>query len=60
MTPVSGLEVQYKNHIGIIRFVDEEYVTVCIEEFQDRRRDVCIVVYKEDYKNLRLLKESTK
>lgn len=60
MTPVSGLEVQYKNHIGVIRFVDEDYVTVCISEFQDRRRDVCIVVYKEDYKNLRLLKESDK
>lgn len=60
MTPVSGLEVRYGDHIGIIRFVDEEYVTVCISEFVDKSRDVCIVVYKEDYKNLHLLKESTK
>ena len=60
MTPVSGLEVQYRDHIGIIRFVDEDYITVCVSEFRDRSRDVCIVVYKEDYKNLRLLKESTK
>jgi hypothetical protein len=60
MTPVSGLEVQYRDHIGIIRFVDEDYITVCVSEFRDRSKDVCIVVYKEDYKNLRLLKESTK
>lgn len=60
MTPVFGLKVQYKDHIGIIRFVDDEYVTLCINEFRDRSRDVCIIVYKEDFKNLRLLKESTK
>ena len=60
MIPVSGLEVRYKDHIGYIRFVDTEYITLCISEFKDRSRDVCIVVYKEDYKHLRLLKESDK
>lgn len=60
MTPVYGLEVIYKDHMGIIRFVDDEYITVCISEFPDRSRDVCIVVYKKDFKHLRLLKESDK
>jgi len=60
MTPVEGLEVRYKNHIGYIRFVDDSYVTVCIQEHQDKSRDVCIVVHKEDFKKLQLLKESEK
>lgn len=60
MTPTVGLEVIYKDHIGTIRFVDDYYVTLCINKFQDRNRDVCIVIYREDFKNLRLLKESDK
>jgi len=60
MTPVEGLEVRYKDRIGYIRFVSDSYVTVCIQEHQDKSRDVCIVVYKEDFSKLQLLKESEK
>lgn len=60
MTPVEGLEVRYKDHIGYIRFVGDSYATVCIQEHQDKSKDVCIVVYKEDFPKLQLLKESEK
>lgn len=60
MTPVEGLQVRYKDKIGYIRFVDDAYVTVCICEHVDRSRDVCIVVYKNDFNQLHLLKESGK
>ena len=60
MTPVEGLQVRYKDHIGYIRFVDAAYITVCIYEHTDKSRDVCIVVYKNDFNQLHLLKESDK
>lgn len=58
MTPVAGLEVRYKNHIGKIRHVDTNYATICIREFSERNRDVCILVYQNNYKDMILLKES--
>jgi hypothetical protein len=60
MTPVEGINVIYKDHVGVIRFVDEYYATICVRQFQQRNRDVCIVVYRSDFKNIRLLKESQK
>lgn len=60
MIPTVGLEVIYKDHIGTIRFVDEHYATLCVREFNQRNRDVCIVIHRENFKHLRLLKESDK
>lgn len=60
MIPTVGLEVIYKDHIGTIRFVDEHYATLCINQFKERSRDVCIVIDRENLKHLRLLKESDK
>lgn len=60
MIPVVGLQVSYKTHIGTIRFVDEHYATLCVREFDQRNRDVCIVIHRENFKHLRLLKESDK
>lgn len=61
MTFAEGLEVQYKDHIGTIRFICDSYVTVCIAKFpEDRRRDVCILVYRNNFNDIKLLKESTK
>ena len=60
MIPVKGLQVKYKNHVGYVRFVDDSYATVCICEQKEKIRDVCIVVYKHEFKNLQLLKESDK
>ena len=56
-----GLEVYYKHQYGIIRFVCDEYITVCVRNFpRERVKDVCIVVHPENYKYIELIKESTK
>jgi hypothetical protein len=56
-----GLEVQYKHFIGTIRFVCNSYVTLCISQFpEDKRRDVCILIYPSEFDKIKLLKESTK
>ena len=61
MTFAEGLEVQYKEHIGTIRFICDSYATVCVTKFpNDRRRDVCILVYRNNFDQIKLLKESTK
>lgn len=57
---VEGLEVEYKGHIGTIRFICDQYVTVCVKKFSERNRDVCLLVYREHYSNIKLLKESIK
>lgn len=53
MFPV-GTEVYYEDFTGVIRFCCEQYVTVCVQTFPDRVRDVCIIVYKENYNQLQL------
>lgn len=56
-----GLEVYYKQMGGVVRFVSEHYVTVCIRTFPNERvRDVCLLVYPQEYKHITLLKESEK
>jgi hypothetical protein len=60
MIPAVGIDVIYKNHIGKINFVDDHYLTICICEFEERSRNVCIVVHRENYKEIQLLKESQK
>ncbi len=61
MTFSEGLEVQYKEHIGTIRFICDSYITVCVNKFpDDKRRDVCILVYRSDFDQIKLLKESSK
>lgn len=60
MIPAVGIDVVYKNHIGKINFVDDHYVTICIREFKQRSRNVCIVVHRENYKQIELLKQSQK
>jgi hypothetical protein len=61
MTFSEGLEVQYKDFIGTIRFVCNSYVTLCISQFpKQKRRDVCILIYPSEFDKIKLLKESTK
>lgn len=56
-----GLAVQYEDHIGTIRFIDSSYITLCIRSFPDeRRRDVCMLIYRSDFHKIKLLKESSK
>jgi hypothetical protein len=56
----SGLNVKYKDHVGFVNFVCEKYITICIKTFDDRSRDVCLLVYPSQWKDVQLLKESEK
>ena len=56
----SGLRVKYKDHVGTIDFVSDNYVTICIEQFEHRSRSVCILVYPKEWKEIQLLKQSEK
>ena len=60
ITLTEGLEVHYRGMFGKIRFVCEQYVTICVRTFPDKVRDVCLIVYPNQYNQISLLKESTK
>jgi hypothetical protein len=49
--------VKYKDHIGKIRFIGHEYITLCIGKYQ---REVCILIYPNQWKDIELLKQSEK
>jgi hypothetical protein len=56
-----GLQAKYGPHMGIIRFISEQYITLCIKSFpQEKNRDVCILIHRENFSKIRLLKESEK
>lgn len=60
-TLTEGLEVYYKNFFGTIRFVCENYITVCIRTVpNERARDLCLIVYPNEHHLIKLAKESTK
>ena len=61
MVFTEGSLAQYKEHIGTIRFVCNSYLTLCISEFpEERQRDVCILICREDFDKIKLPKESEK
>jgi hypothetical protein len=61
MTFSEGLVVQYRDYIGTIRFICDSYITMCISSFPDeKRRDVCILIYRDSFKEIKLLNESGK
>ena len=55
-----GIFVQYKNWVGEVQFVCEEYISVCVTMGDSRARDVCLLVYKDEWNTVKLLKESEK
>lgn len=58
---IEGLYVQYENYIGHIKFVGDSYVTLCINSFrEEKQRDVCMLVYRNEFNKIKLLKESEK
>ena len=56
----SGLRVKYGDHVGFVSFVCEKYITICIKTFEHRSRDVCLLVYQPQWKDVQLLKQSEK
>ena len=55
MTFAEGIQVEYRNCTGIIEFICDEYVTVCIETYDDKFRSVCMLVYPNDWKNIEII-----
>lgn len=55
-----GIRVKYKDQYGTIRFICEEYITICIREHEEKVRNLCLIVYPKDYSKVHLLKESEK
>ena len=56
----SGLKVKYGDHVGVVDFVCEKYITICIQQLEHRSKDVCLLVYPQQWKNVQLLKQSEK
>ena len=55
-----GVMVQYKEWIGEIRFICEDYASVCTSVGKHRSSDVCLLVYKKDWEEMKLFKQSAK
>ena len=50
-----GLEIKYKGFIGHIKFISDEYLTMCIHTNSDPLKDVCILIYDEQLKDIELM-----
>jgi hypothetical protein len=50
-----SLEVRYRNITGTIRFISSKYITICMRSFNDRAKDVCILVFPEQWKDVELI-----
>ena len=55
-----GVIVEHKNFIGEVRFICDDYISVCTSVGVHRAADICVIVYKKDWGNVNLFKESTK
>ena len=55
-----GVVVQYKDWIGEIRFICEDYMSVCTSVGKQKSSDVCLLVYKKDWEEMKLFKQSAK
>ena len=55
-----GLEVRYKEQIGVVDFICDQYITICVTRFEQRSRNVCLLVYAPQWKDVELLKQSGK
>ncbi len=55
-----GIIVQYKDWVGEVRFVCDEYISVCVRVGNNRVSDVCVLVHRNDWNQVKLLKESDK
>lgn len=42
---IEGTPVQYEQFTGHIRFVCDDYITICIREGEHKVSDVCILVW---------------
>lgn len=55
-----GLEVSYRHLTGTIHFICSSYITVCVRTFEDRVKNVCVLVHRENWKDLNLVNGNRK
>lgn len=56
-TPAEGIYVEYKGDVGVVEFITDEYLTFCKKPKDDNMlQDICIVVYKYEWDNIKLLR----
>lgn len=55
MTFSEGLLVRYKSYIGNVRFISNQYITICIQTYDHKVRDVCLLVYPNEWKDIELV-----
>ena len=55
-----GIVVQYRDWIGEVRFICDEYISICVRVGNQRVNDTCVLVYKSQWNQVKLLKESGK
>jgi len=60
ITFYQGLEVQFKNYTGFVDFISDHYITICLRQLEHRSKDVCMLVYSDQWKEVQLLKQSGK
>jgi len=60
ITFAEGIEVHYRGMYGRVDFVCEKYITICVCKMEHRSKDVCLLVYPEQYNEVTLAKESSK
>lgn len=52
-----GVEVIYQGNRGVIKFVDEVYLTICIRT-RDTPSNTCLVVYRYSWNEIELVKSN--
>jgi len=55
-----GIEVYYDGMYGVVDFICEQYITVCVRVMDHKSRNVCILVYPHKFHLIQLAKESEK
>ena len=55
-----GIEVYYDGMYGIVDFICEKYITVCVRVMDHKSANVCVLVYPSRFHLVKLAKESEK
>jgi len=55
-----GIEVYYDGMYGIVDFICDQYITVCVRKLNHKAKDVCVLVYPSKFHLVTLAKESEK
>jgi hypothetical protein len=50
-----GLEVKYGDYVGDVDFISEQYITICLRRLDHKSRDVCILIYPPQWKDVELI-----